>query len=156
MDRVVRNKSIFYSVYYLNRAGIYSHSGFSCSGRSMIELEEISETLYSRPSLLSGLSKLSINNLTKWLVNVARSHSECAEKKTSKRKGRAMMKSRLTVSFTVVEMLQGKIKPKNLSRQVSRWSDCDCGFCTCWTSTCVKDQYLFVKTQFPKGIHIFM
>lgn len=52
-------------------------------------------------------------------------------------------------SFTVVEMLQGKIRPQNLNRQVSRWSDCDCGFCTYWTSTCDKD--LFVKTQFPKG-----
>ncbi|KAL1191886.1 putative lysophospholipase BODYGUARD 3 [Cardamine amara subsp. amara] len=119
------------------------------SGRSKIELEEISETLYSRPSLLSDLSKLSINDLTKRLVNVmTRSNSE---KKTSKKKGRAMMKSRLTVRFTIVEMLQGKIKAKNLSPQVSRWSDCDCGFCTCWTSTCVKDQSLFVKTQFPKG-----
>ncbi|ESQ38475.1 hypothetical protein EUTSA_v10028606mg [Eutrema salsugineum] len=121
------------------------------SGRSKIELEEISETLYSRPSLLSHLSKLSINDFTKRLVNVTRSNSGCGEKKTSnKRKGRTM-KSRLTVSFTVVEMLQGKIKPHNLNRQVSRWSDCDCGFCTCWTSTCVKDQSLFVKTQFPKG-----
>ncbi|ESQ38474.1 hypothetical protein EUTSA_v10029247mg [Eutrema salsugineum] len=122
------------------------------SGRSKIELEEISETLYSRLSLLSYLPKLSINDLTKQLLNVTRSNSECGEKKTSnKRKGRTM-KSRLTVSFAVVEMLQGKIKPQNLSRQVSRWSDCDCGFCTCWTSTCVKDQSLFVKTQFPKGI----
>ncbi|VVB08732.1 unnamed protein product [Arabis nemorensis] len=121
------------------------------SGRSKIELEEISETLYSRPSLLSDFSNLSINNLTKWLVNGTRSHSECDEKKMSKSQGRAMMKSRLTVSFTFVEMLQGKIKPKKLSRQVSRWSDCDCGFCTCWTSTCVKDQSLFVQTQFPKG-----
>ncbi|CAH2070957.1 unnamed protein product, partial [Thlaspi arvense] len=120
------------------------------SGRSKIELEEISETLYSRPSLVSDLSKLSINELTKRLVNVTRSNSECGEKTTTKRKGRAM-KSRLTVGFTVVEMLQGKIKPQKLSRQISRWSDCDCGFCTCWTSTCVKDQSLFVKTQFPKG-----
>lgn len=128
----------------------------ACSGRSKIELEEISETLYSRPSLLSDLSKLSINDLTRRLVSVTRSKSECGETKTSKRKGRTLT-SKFTVSFTVVEMLQGKIKPQNLSRQASRWSDCDCGFCTCWTSTCVKDQSLFVKTQLPKakGIHIF-
>ncbi|CAN8308164.1 unnamed protein product [Cochlearia groenlandica] len=124
------------------------------SGRSKIELEEISETLYTRPSLLSYLSNLSIKNLTKRLVNVTQPHHEslCGQikKKTCERK-ESVVKSRFTVSFTVVEMLQGKIKPKSLSRQVSRWSDCDCGHCTCWTSTCVKDQSLYVKTQFPKG-----
>ncbi|KAL0711894.1 hypothetical protein Bca4012_018872 [Brassica carinata] len=55
------------------------------SGRSKIELEEISETLYSRPSLLSDLSKLSINDLTKWLVNMTRSHSDCGEIKINNR-----------------------------------------------------------------------
>ncbi|CAN7008910.1 hypothetical protein IGI04_011161 [Brassica rapa subsp. trilocularis] len=119
------------------------------SGRSKIELEEISETLYSRPSLLSDhLSKLSINDLTKWVMNMTRSHSDCGEIKISKKRRKTM---KFKPSFTVVEMLQGKIKPQNLSRQVSRWSDCDCGFCTCWNSTCVKDQSLFVKTQFPNG-----
>ncbi|KAL0675143.1 hypothetical protein Bca4012_003124 [Brassica carinata] len=53
------------------------------SGRSKIELEEISETLYSRPSLLSDLSKLSVNDLTKWVVNMTRSHSDCGEIKIS-------------------------------------------------------------------------
>ncbi|XP_010541932.1 PREDICTED: probable lysophospholipase BODYGUARD 2 [Tarenaya hassleriana] len=114
------------------------------SSRSKIQLEEISDTLYSRASLISELSKLSVDELSKRLPKV---RSEYADHEKARKKGRG---KRLTVNFTVVEMLQGKIRPQNLN-PVSRWSDCDCGFCTCWASSCRKDQSLFVKTQIPKG-----
>ncbi|KFK28978.1 hypothetical protein AALP_AA7G072800 [Arabis alpina] len=115
------------------------------SGRSKIELEDISETLYTRPSLLSDLSNLS--------VKVTRSDSKCSNhhEKTKNKKRKSITKSSLTVNFTMVEMLRGKINPQNLSHEVSRWSDCDCGFCTSWASTSEKDS-LYVKTQIPNGI----
>ncbi|CAN8274084.1 unnamed protein product [Cochlearia groenlandica] len=106
------------------------------SGRSKIELEDISETLYTRPSLISDISKLSVNH-----------HHD----KTNKTKKRRLTKANLTVNFTVVEMLRGKIRQQSLSQDVSRWSDCDCGFCTSWTCTSDKDYSLFVKTQIPNA-----
>ncbi|KAF8117826.1 hypothetical protein N665_0008s0168 [Sinapis alba] len=122
--------------------------------RSKIELDDISETLYTRPSLLSDLS---VTELNKRFVKVSRSDSECShhhhEKTLTKNKRRkTITKSSLTVNFTVVEMLREKISPQNLSHDVSRWSDCDCGFCTSWASTSDKDHSLFVKTQIPKGV----
>lgn len=126
---------------------------FSCSGRSKIELEDISETLYTRPSLLSDLSNISVNELNKRFVKVTRSESECSghHEKTKNKRRRSLTKSSLTVNFTVVEMLRGKIRPQNLSHDISRWSDCDCRFCTSWASTSDKDHSLFVKTQIPNG-----
>lgn len=126
---------------------------FSCSGRSKIELEDISETLYTRPSLLSDFSNLSVSEINKRFVKVTRSETKCRDRheKTKNKKRRSITKSSLTVNFTVVEMLRGKIRPKNLSHDVSRWSDCDCGFCTSWGSTSNKDHSLFVKTQIPNG-----
>lgn len=136
-------------VEYLNFTSVW----FSCSGRSKIELEDISETLYTRPSRLSDFSNLSVNELNKRFVKVTRSESECSDhhEKIKNRRRRSVTKSSLTVNFTVVEMLRGKIRPHNLSHDVSRWSDCDCGFCTSWTSTTDKDHSLFVKTQIPNG-----
>ncbi|CAH8275535.1 unnamed protein product [Arabidopsis lyrata] len=123
-------------------------------GRSKIELEDISETLYTRPSLISDLSNISVNELNKRFVKVTRSESECSghHEKTKNKRRRSLTKSSLTVNFTVVEMLRGKIRPQNLSHDISRWSDCDCGFCTSWASTSDKDHSLFVKTQIPNGV----
>ncbi|KAL1222549.1 putative lysophospholipase BODYGUARD 3 [Cardamine amara subsp. amara] len=123
-------------------------------GRSKIELEDVSETLYIRPSLLSDFSSLSVTEINKRFVKVTRSETKCSDhhEKTKNQKRRSITKSSLTVNFTVVEMLRGKIRPQNLSHDVSRWSDCDCGFCTSWASTSNKDHSLFVKTQIPNGI----
>ncbi|KAH9718924.1 putative lysophospholipase BODYGUARD 3 [Citrus sinensis] len=43
-------------------------------------------------------------------------------------------------------MLQGKIGGQQ-SHPIPRWSDCDCKFCTCWSSS--SRDTLFVKTQGP-------
>jgi hypothetical protein len=122
-------------------------------GRSKIELEDISETLYTRPSLISDISTISVNELNKRFVKVTRSESECSghNEKTKNKRRRSLTKSSLTVNFTVVEMLRGKIRPQNLNHDISRWSDCDCGFCTSWASTSDKNHSLFVKTQIPNG-----
>ncbi|XP_009360194.1 probable lysophospholipase BODYGUARD 3 [Pyrus x bretschneideri] len=95
-----------------------------CLSSTKLQLEEISDTLYTRPSLLSEVSKLSMKEI---------------------KKGTA--RSTFSVNSTIVEMLQGKIGGQHL-HPIPRWSDCDCKFCTSWTSNC--KETLFVKTDGPR------
>lgn len=86
---------------------------------SKLQLEEISDTLYTRPSFVSKIA-----------------HS-------SKRIHR---RSTFTVNSTIVEMLQGRIgKSSEILLPTPRWSDCDCKTCTSWTSSC--RQTLFVNAH---------
>ncbi|CAN1139074.1 Probable lysophospholipase BODYGUARD 3 [Linum perenne] len=102
-----------------------------------LELEEISDTLYSRPSLLSEMSKFTVKNRGGW-ANVS------------------AVRSSFSVNSAVVEMLQGKKigggggggGRRRLLTDVPRWSDCDCTVCTSWTTRGKED--LFVKVQGPK------
>lgn len=98
-----------------------------CLSSTKLQLEEISDTLYTRPSLLSEVSKLTMRETTK--------------------KG-STVRSTFTVNSTIVEMLQGKIGGQ-LCHPIPRWSDCDCKFCTSWTSSC--KETLFVRADGPKG-----
>lgn len=84
---------------------------------SKLQLEEISDTLYTRPSLVSKIA-----------------HS-------SKRVDR---RSTFTVNSTIVEMLEGRIGKSEIL-PTPRWSDCDCKTCTSWTSSC--RQTLFVNAH---------
>lgn len=95
-----------------------------CLSSTKLQLDEISDTLYTRPSLLSEVSKLSMKEIKKGTV-----------------------RSTFTVNSTIVEMLQGKIGGQYL-HPIPRWSDCDCKFCTSWTSNC--KETLFVKTDGPR------
>lgn len=110
-----------------------------CLTSSKLQLEEISDTLYTRPSLVSEVSKLTVNELKRLKVdgNVAQS---CEKIK------KGTMRSTFTVNSTIIEMLQGKIGGQQ-SHPIPRWSDCDCKFCTCWSSS--SRDTLFVKTQGP-------
>lgn len=106
-----------------------------------LQLEEISDTLYSRRSLLSEISTLTINELKK--LSIDASFSQPCEKMIKK----VAARSTFTVNSTIIEMLQCKIGGQQ-SHPVPRWSDCDCGFCTSWASS--NKDTLFVKTQDPK------
>lgn len=110
-----------------------------CLTSSKLHLEEISDTLYTRPSLVSEVSKLTVNELKRLKVdgNVAQS---CERIK------KGTVRSTFTVNSTIIEMLQGKIGGQQ-SHPIPRWSDCDCKFCTCWSSS--SRDTLFVKTQGP-------
>ncbi|EEF43448.1 probable lysophospholipase BODYGUARD 3 [Ricinus communis] len=112
-----------------------------CLSSSKLELEEISDTLYARPSLLSEVSKSTVNELKRIKVEKTLVQS-CGKFK------KGTVRSTFTVNSTIVEMLQGKIGGQQ-SHPVPRWSDCDCKQCTSWT-TCGKET-LFVKAQGPKG-----
>ncbi|XP_060180178.1 probable lysophospholipase BODYGUARD 3 [Lycium barbarum] len=107
----------------------------SSSSCKKLQLEEISDTLYTRSSLAAEVSKFTVNELKKLKL----------ENATTVRKGN--MRSTFTVNSTIVEMLQGKIGGQK-SHPIPRWSDCDCKTCNSWSSSC-KDT-LFVHVDGAK------
>ncbi|XP_057969193.1 probable lysophospholipase BODYGUARD 3 [Malania oleifera] len=110
---------------------------------SKLQLEEISDTLYTRPSSLSEVSKFTVGELRR-LNRV----DDVAVVKSSKKAG--SVRSTVTVNSTVIEMIQGKIGGQRLY-PVPRWSDCDCGTCTSWSSSAAKGSALFVRTHGAKS-----
>lgn len=116
-----------------------------CLTSTKLQLEEISDTLYTRPSLMSEVSKSTVNELKRLKVENAVIQSCEKIKKCGTASG--TVRSSFTVNSTIVEMLQGKIGSQQ-SNPNPRWSDCDCTTCNSWSSSC-KDT-LFVHTQGPK------
>lgn len=112
-----------------------------CLTPSKLQLEDISDTLYSRPSLVTEVSKLTVNELKKLKLDGTIIQS-CEKIK------KGTVRSTFTINSTIVEMLQGKMVGQQL-HPIPRWSDCDCKLCNSWTSSS-KDT-LFVKAQGPKG-----
>ncbi|OIT27824.1 PREDICTED: probable lysophospholipase BODYGUARD 3 [Nicotiana attenuata] len=104
------------------------------SNRNKLQLEEISDTLYTRSSLVSEVSKSTVNELKRFKLENA-----------TVKKGTRM--STFTVNSTIVEMLQGKIGGQQY-HPIPRWSDCDCKTCNSWSSSC-KDT-LFVHVDGAK------
>lgn len=89
------------------------------SSCSKLQLDQVSDTLYSRPSVVHEASKLNSK--------------------------RMMIRHRSSLSYAVVEMLQGIRIRKQPVASVPRWSDCDCNTCTSWTLSC--KETLFVKAD---------
>jgi hypothetical protein len=116
-----------------------------CLTSTKLRLEEISDTLYTRTSLVSEISKSTVNELKRIKVE---GKSSTVTVQTSEKIKKGTMRSTLTVNSTIVEMLQGKIGGQHL-HPISRWSDCDCKFCTSWTSS--SKETLFVRAEGPKG-----
>ncbi|CAK9164728.1 unnamed protein product [Ilex paraguariensis] len=106
---------------------------------SILQLEEISDTLYTRPSLASEVSKSTVNELKR-----LKKESTLVQSSEKMRKG--TVRSTFTINSTIVEMLQGKIGGGQQSHDpIPRWSDCDCKTCNSWASSC-KDT-LFVRAD---------
>ena len=112
---------------------LVSEKGLSLSTK--LKLEEVSDTLYTRPSLLSDLSKVTVNELRRLKVKPFLIGSTA----------NAAVRSTFTVNSTIVDMLQEKIN----GGQSPRWSECNCKLCSCWSSS--SKQSLFVRSQGPKG-----
>ncbi|KAJ0716620.1 putative dihydrolipoyllysine-residue acetyltransferase [Helianthus annuus] len=91
-----------------------------CVTSNKLQLEEISDTLYSRPSLVVEVSK------------------------TTVKRRNVVVSKPVGQSPFVVEMLQEKIGGHR-SHPVPRWSDCDCDTCNSWLNSC-KDT-LFVHME---------
>lgn len=110
-----------------------------------LQLEDISDTLYTRPSLVSEVSsRLTLNE---------KFEDPILQSKKSSPSGNSSHCSTFKVNTTIVEMLQGKIK-RHESHPIPRWSDCDCELCTCWISSSnspstTSKSTLFVKAQCP-------
>lgn len=104
-----------------------------------LHLEDVSDTLYSRPSLVSEVSRLTLNELNRFKLEDPLLHSKRPNHRCST----------FTVNTTIVEMLQGKIG-RHQTHPKTRWSDCDCKLCTSWISSSPNAKAtLFVKSQCP-------
>ncbi|KAA8525090.1 hypothetical protein F0562_007046 [Nyssa sinensis] len=112
-----------------------------CLTSSKLQLEEISDTLYTRPSLVSEVSKSTVNELKR--LKPEGTVIQSCEKINKKR----TVRSTFTINSTIVEMLQGKIGGQQ-SHPIPRWSDCDCKTCNSWASSC--KETLFVRAEGPK------
>ncbi|KAK3030678.1 hypothetical protein RJ639_035882 [Escallonia herrerae] len=110
---------------------------------SKLQLEEISDTLYTRPSLVSDISKSTVNELKRLKVESSTTMIQQSCEKIKK----GTVRSTYTVNSTIVEMLQGKIGAQR-SRPAPRWSDCDCKTCNSWSSSA--KETLFVHAEGPK------
>lgn len=123
-----------------------------------LQLEDVSDTLYTRPSIVSEISRTTVNRLNKLdTTSIVHKHhhlhhhnhqasSVICEKMSAKttsnnKKGGT---TTFTVNSTIIEMLQGKIGGMQ-SFPIPRWSDCDCSTCCSWT-TSSKDA-LFVHSD---------
>lgn len=111
-----------------------------CLCSSKLQLEDISDTLYVRPSRLSEISESTANEL-KRTVGTARLRSP------GERVRNGNVRSTVRINSTIVEMLQGKMGGQQL-HPIPRWSDCDCKKCTSWTSS--SKETLFVQTDGAK------
>lgn len=112
-----------------------------CLTSTELHLEEISDTLYTRPSLVSEVSKTTVKELKRRKIDNKTTVVTSINKST--------VRSTFTVNNTIVEMLQEKIGAHK-SHPIPRWSDCDCDTCNSWSNSC-KDT-LFVHTDGPKGL----
>ncbi|PKA54219.1 cardiolipin-specific phospholipase [Apostasia shenzhenica] len=89
-----------------------------CLSSSKLHLDDISDTLYSRPPLLADLSRRLNSAIT--VTNRARV-------------GAGGATTTFTINSTIVQMLQGKIGGQQ-THPVPRWSDCSCKGCAGWCS----------------------
>ncbi|KAL8196309.1 hypothetical protein R6Q57_025309 [Mikania cordata] len=94
-----------------------------CHTSTKLQLEEISDTLYSRPSMVAEVSNTTVKRRTLMVPSGGKPAGQ---------------------SSFIVEMVQEKIH-RHKSHSVPRWSDCDCGTCNSWSNSC-KDT-LFVQTD---------
>ncbi|XP_072988234.1 probable lysophospholipase BODYGUARD 3 [Typha latifolia] len=101
----------------------------SLSSSNKLHLEEISDTLYSRPSLVSDLSRSAVDGLRKLKLF----------------RYRLTTTTTFTINSTIVQMLHGKIHGHGSSPPSPRWSDCGCKACNSSSP-----ETLFVRAQCPK------
>ncbi|KAK1273467.1 hypothetical protein QJS04_geneDACA010799 [Acorus gramineus] len=123
-----------------------------CLCNSKIQLEDISDTLFDRPSLVSDVCKSTAEELKRLKSSSSSSSLSSSSGKKSRfvlQKSRpALRSSAVTINSTIVEMLQGKIG-RLKSTPIPRWSDCDCTTCTSWSSSSSKET-LFVHVEGAK------
>ncbi|XP_076956068.1 putative lysophospholipase BODYGUARD 3 [Bidens hawaiensis] len=108
-----------------------------CLTATKLQLEEISDTLYTRPSLVSEVSKTTVKELKRPKLDNTTNVVTALNKST-------VRSTTFTVNNTIVEMLQEKIGGHK-SHPIPRWSDCDCDTCNSWSN--MSNDSLFVDTD---------
>lgn len=121
-----------------------------------LQLEDISDTLYSRPCLLSDVSRLTVYQLCR-LKNISSTTTDASTSTVISSRGGAVVSSTsgnpnyptttFTVNSAIIQMLRGKIG-SHKSPPVPRWSDCHCANCNP-----ISQDTLFVKAQGPQGTY---
>ncbi|KAF5457964.1 hypothetical protein F2P56_022033 [Juglans regia] len=112
-----------------------------CLCSSKLQLDEISDTLYTRPSLVSEVSNFTVSELKRFKEDRTFNVQSCEKIKNG------TVRSTFKVNSTIAEMLQGKFGRQQL-HPIPRWSDCNCKICTSWTSS--SKETLFVQAEGPK------
>lgn len=108
-----------------------------CFLSTKFQLEGMSDTLYTRSSLLSEISKLTS-------VSRLKTETNSVIQRIDK-----FIKGRLrSTNFDIIEMLQGRIVGQQ-SHPVPRWSDCDCQTCNAWSFS--TGDTLFLKAEGTLG-----
>ncbi|XP_059643753.1 probable lysophospholipase BODYGUARD 1 [Cornus florida] len=108
------------------------------SSACRLQLEEISDTLYTRPTTLQRLKLIINNKPPASSTTIIQSNFNNCDK---------VKKGRVTIN----SMLRPKIGRHQLLNPIPRWSDCDCKTCHSWASSC--KQALFVLAQGPKDFN---
>ncbi|PIA48785.1 hypothetical protein AQUCO_01300013v1 [Aquilegia coerulea] len=118
-------------------------------------LDDISDTLYTRSSIVSDISKSTAYKELKRIKRVEkRTTTVITSSSTSNydEHSNKIKSTTLKINSTLIEMLQGKISgpPQSFltATTTTRWSDCDCITCSSWSSS--RKDTLFVHTQGPK------
>ncbi|XP_047324142.1 probable lysophospholipase BODYGUARD 3 [Impatiens glandulifera] len=117
---------------------------------SKIQLDDISDTLYTRSSVVYDVSRTTRRRRQGGEEGCC-SH-KLVKKTTGGRSGNATTAAAtaaFTVNSTIVEILKEKIKSGDRPQTVPRWTDCDCHTCNSWSVSSTNKDTLFVKTE-PK------
>ncbi|KAJ7004351.1 hypothetical protein NC653_009275 [Populus alba x Populus x berolinensis] len=94
---------------------------------------------------VSEISRSTVNELKRFKVEDKSSTVTVQSSEKNIKKGTT--RSTFTVNSTIVGMLRGKIGGQQLY-PIPRWSDCDCKFCTSWTTS--SKETLFVRAEGPR------
>ncbi|KAJ6809170.1 putative lysophospholipase BODYGUARD 3 [Iris pallida] len=93
----------------------------SSSSSKLLQLEDVSDTLYSRRSLVADISRRAVEGLRR------------RRGTRSDGSSRKVTTTTFTINSTIVQMLQGRIGGQQ-SHPIPRWSDCGCKTCNSWSS----------------------
>ncbi|GLJ54374.1 hypothetical protein SUGI_1167560 [Cryptomeria japonica] len=121
-----------------------------CHCLTKVQMEDISDTLYSRKPLFRELVMSTVFCIKK--LRVFKANPAAVLNPNNQRLRTATLKPAFAVnSSTIVESLQGH--KGQLQAPVSpRWSDCDCPTCASWHSSCKETLFFTVE---GKGSEIF-
>ncbi|WOL05729.1 putative lysophospholipase BODYGUARD 2 [Canna indica] len=119
----------------------------SLTSSTKLQLQDISDTLYSRPSLVAEISKAALAELRK-LKLVARRGPVSAS--STRVRSATATATTFTMNSTIIHVLQGKIRGHKSHAAARSWTDCACESCTHWSSPSGSRDTLFVHVEGPK------